>query len=184
MVSYEPQDWSPGSDVVTNPFFVQVDHVLQLTAELARELVGAHQSAAALIVSGDWSGARKYFSLSNKYAEWRSYRAGATGYGTHGLVVQKNEALRLIQAELEAHPAWKNFGHEAGKHPPMRGWLAVPLIGRDQRNYGLLQLSDKYDDGDFSADDEKQLTLLADLTAATLDALCRLYPDHGVGHAG
>ena len=182
MVASEPQDWSPGDDPVTNPFFVQVDHVLQLTAEVARELVGAHQSAAALIVSGDWAGARKYFSLSDKYAAWRSYRAAASGYGTHGLVVQKNEALRLTQTELEAHPAWKNFGREASNHPPMRGWLAVPLIGLDSRNYGLLQLSDKYDDADFTADDEKQVTLLADLTAAALDALCRLYPDHGVGH--
>lgn len=182
MTTSEPLDWTPGGDPVTDPFYRQVDHVLQVTAEVARELIGAHQSAAALILSGNWSGARKYFSLSDKYAQWREYRAGASGYGTHGLIVSKNQALRLTQAELEAHPSWKNFGNEAANHPPMRGWLAVPLIGHDQRNYGLLQLSDKYGDEEFSAEDEKQLTLLADLTAAALDALCRLYPDHGIGH--
>ncbi len=183
MVSPDVHDWSPGGDPVTNPFFAQADHVLQLAAEVARVVVGSHQSAAALIMNSDWVGARKYFSLSDKYAAWHTYRAPATGYGTHTLPVEKNEGLRLTQAELEAHPAWKNFGREAGTHPPMRGWLAVPLIGLDNRNYGLLQLSDKYDEADFTLEDQKQLTLLAGLTAAALDALCRLYPDHGVGHA-
>ena len=56
----------------------------------------------------------------------------------------------------------------------MRGWLAVPLLGQDGRNYGLLQLSDKYDDQDFTEEDETQLTRLAQLTAKTLDAIHRM----------
>ena len=63
----------------------------------------------------------------------------------------------------------------------MRGWLAVPLIGPDQRTYGLLQLSDKYNDADFTEDDERHLAQLAQLTAVALDMLCSLYPDQGIG---
>jgi GAF domain-containing protein len=107
--------------------------------------------------------------------------APAAGLGLHALVVTDQRPLRLTQAQLEAHPAWRGFSGEAGKHPPMRGWLAVPLIGPDQRHYGLLQLSDKYDDADFTEDDERHLTQLAQLTTVTLDMLCALYPDQGIG---
>lgn len=156
---------------------------LHLTAEIARNLVGAHQSAAALIVSADGKHARKWFSLSSKYANWDEYRAPAAGVGLHALVVNENRAIRLTQAEIEAHPAWKGFGSEAQNHPPMRGWLAVPLIGQDQHNYGLLQLSDKYNDEEFTEEDENHLEQLAQLTATTLDALRTLYQEGRVGRA-
>jgi len=175
-------DWNPGdAPEALDAYAVGVDRVLRLTAELARNLVGAHQSAAALIVSGDWPHARKWFSLSTKYADWFEYHAPATGVGLHALVVQRNEPLRLTQAEVEAHPDWRAFGSEADSHPPMRGWLAVPLVGADGHNYGLLQLSDKYNDADFTADDEQHLALLAQLTAASLDSLRTLHEDERIG---
>jgi GAF domain-containing protein len=178
-------DWTPGAEVAPpTPFAEEVDKVLRLTAEIARNLVGAHQSAATLIVAGDWKGARKWFSLSSKYAAWYEYHAPAVGFGLHALVVTENKPIRLTQAELEAHPAWHSFGTEARNHPPMRGWLAVPLIGRDQHNYGLLQLSDKYNDADFSEDDESHLTQLAQLTAASLDALRAIYSHQDAGNIG
>jgi len=90
-------------------------------------------------------------------------------------VVEANTSIRLTQAELERHLDWKGFGTEAGKHPPMRGWLAVPIVGRDVKNYGLLQLSNKYDDADFTEEDEAQLTRLAQLTSIALDALWHQY---------
>src|SRR5262249_33952696 len=123
----------------------------------------------------------KWFSLSQKYADWYSYRAPARGVGLHALVVHDNAPLRLTQAELEAHPSWRGFGGESQRHPPMRGWLAVPLICRDGRNYGLLQMSDKYDDADFTEEDERRMTPLAGLTAAALDAVRALHQDQRIG---
>jgi GAF domain-containing protein len=155
-------------------FAVEADRILQLAAEVARSLVGAHQAAIAFIVDGDWTTARKYFSLSQKYAAWADYRTPAVGVGIHALILTTNQPLRLTSAELEAHPAWQAFGTEAGKHPPMRGWLAVPLVGADGRNYGLLQLSDKYE-GDFSTRDEAMALQLAELAALALDALAQLH---------
>ena len=169
------QDWSPTPDPNATPFTKAVDQVLHLTAELARHLVGSHQGAAALIVRDDWKDMRKYFSLSPKYAAWDSYHTPAVGYGIHARVVEANTSIRLTQAELERHPDWKGFGTEASNHPPMRGWLAAPIVGRDGKNYGLLQLSDKYDDADFTEEDEVQLTRLAQFTSIALDALWHQY---------
>jgi GAF domain-containing protein len=177
-----PTNWTPGqSPVPPTPFAVTIDRILRLTTEVARDLVGAHQSAATLIVAEDWQHARKWFSLSEKYARWFEYRAPAAGVGLHAVVVHENVPLRLTQAELEAHPAWRGFGSEAPHHPPMRGWLAVPMIGHDGRNYGLLQLSDKYGDADFTEEDERRLTHLAQLTATALDTLAALHQERRVG---
>jgi GAF domain-containing protein len=163
-------DWTPGATNVTD-FDAAIDHVLKVTTHIARDLIGAHQAAAALIIDGDWKTARDYFSLSSKYAQWFDYRTPAVGFGMHDLIVVENKPIRLTQAQLLAHPAWKGFGSEVSKHPPMRGWLAVPIIGWDNRNYGLLQVSDKYDDTEFTGDDELRFMRLAQLTAAALNVI-------------
>jgi GAF domain-containing protein len=76
----------------------------------------------------------------------------------------------MTQEELEAHPEWKGFGTEAGKHPPMRGWMSAPIVGKDGTNWGLLQLSDKYE-GEFTAEDEQQFLCFSQLVTTTLEAL-------------
>lgn len=152
-------------------FDVRVDHLLQTTCEVARAVVDAHQAAMAMIVAGDWTQARKYFSLSDKYEQWKDFTMPGRGIGLHGVVVEKNEALRLTQAEVEQHPAWRGFAESAGKHPPLRGLLAVPIVGEDGLNYGLLQASDKVDGSDFDAADERHLVCLANAAAVGLDAL-------------
>jgi GAF domain-containing protein len=55
------------------------------------------------------------------------------------------------------------------------------LIGQDQHNYGRLQLSDKYNDAEFTQEDEIHLMQLAQLTATTLDAQRTIYQDSHIG---
>ncbi|MFA5549591.1 MAG: GAF domain-containing protein, partial [Porticoccaceae bacterium] len=62
------------------------------------------------------------------------------------------------------------FGAARDRHPPMRGWLAVPIIGGDGANLGLLQLSDK-ERGEFTEDDQSELTQLAGIAAAAIEHL-------------
>ena len=93
------------------------------------------------------------------------------GVGLHGLEIPPDEVIRLTQAEVEAHPAWQAFGDQAGKHPPLRGWLATAVCGENGRRYGLLQLSDKQGDADFTEDDSESIRELAALVGDTLDAL-------------
>src|SRR6266496_6648763 len=162
------------ADPAAREFETHVDATLQLSCELARALTGAHEAAMSLIVKGDWRHARKYFSLSEEYAAFRGFTMPARGVGLHALVVTENSALRLTQAEVERHPAWRGYAEARGAHPPLRGLLAVPMIGEDGLNYGLLQLSDKLDGSDFDGGDERQLQRLAELAALALDALAKV----------
>ncbi len=159
------------ASAAADEFDTRVDHLLQCTCEVARALVGAHQAAMGMIVGGDWAQARKYFSLSDKYAEWKDFRMPGRGIGLHAVIVDENKALCLTQDEVESHPAWRGFAESAGKHPPLRGLLAVPIVGEDGLNYGLLQASDKVDGSDFGDEDERRLQCLSDAAAVGLDAL-------------
>jgi len=164
------------SDLVA--FYDAADRVLALAAELARVVTHAHQGAATRLYQGDWSQASKYFSLSRKYADFGDYDSPATGFGIHAYIPKVNRPMRLTQEQLEAHPEWRNFGTERGKHPPMRGWVVVPLIGSDGQNYGFIQASDRVE-GDFSAQDEANLIRLGELASTALDSLEAVYlPDY------
>lgn len=156
-------------DAIDEAFASSANATLESAVELARELIGAHQAAAAIIVEGDWATARKYFSLSEKYAAWKDYAAAARGFGSHDWILRQGAPVRLTQAELESHPAWRGFGYEAKRHPPMRGWLAAPILDRAGKCWGLFQLSDKYE-GEFDHGDEANFVRLAAMLSQTLEA--------------
>jgi GAF domain-containing protein len=149
----------------------RIDNLLHRTCRLARALVGAEQAALGVDLDGDGRTARKFFNLSERYARWRDYRVAPRGLGLHGLQLDPGQVIRLTQQAVEAHPAWTGFGDQAAEHPPMRGWLAAAVCGDNSRAYGLLQLSDKSDGGDFTKADEDNIRELADFAGATLDAL-------------
>lgn len=135
-----------------------------------RSVVGAHQAGMSLVHDGDWSQSVNAVSLSDKYAAWHPFKGQLDGKGIYGLVCETNQPLRLTQAELEAHPRWQGVGASAAEHPPMNGWLAVPLIDRHGGNLGLLQLSDKFD-GDFDEDDELFTIQFAQMVVTAMDNL-------------
>lgn len=147
----------------------ELDGVLAAITRSARRLIRAHQAALSLTQDGSWRQALNGVSLSDKYREWQGYAAPTEGSGIYAMVCETNRPVRMTQAELERHPRWRGFGAHAGRHPPMRGWLAVPLIARDGRNLGLLQLSDKEDGSDFDIQDEVALTQLAHFAAAAVE---------------
>ena len=102
-------------------FAAQLDVLLRRACRLARALTGAEQAALKLWVGEDATRARKYFSLSAKYADWRDYRVNPGGYGLHGIEIPPGEVVRLTQAEVEAHPAWRGFGSQSQLHPRRGG---------------------------------------------------------------
>ncbi|MDQ3606355.1 MAG: ATP-binding protein, partial [Gemmatimonadota bacterium] len=145
-----------------------IDRVLESITERARDLIGAHQAVASLTVNQSWAQAINAVSLSEKYASWCSFDIPPDGSGIYSLVCETNRPMRLTQAELETHPRWRAVGEVVGAHPPLRGWLAAPLIGRDGRNLGVIQLSDRYE-GEFTAEDEAILVQLAQLASVTIE---------------
>ena len=152
-------------------FAAQLDALLRRTCKIARALTGAELAAVKLRVGEDSSQARKYFSMSEKYAAFRDFRVDPKGEGLHGMRIPPGEVIRMTEAEMLSHPLYQGFGSFADAHPPMRGWLATSVCGDDGRKYGLLQLSDKSGGRDFDESDEANIRELAALIGETLDAL-------------
>ena len=152
---------------------LSIDGIAKILTEEARSIIGSHQAVTSLTTSKDWAQAINAVSLSDKYASFRTYDAKPTGQGIYAEVCRTNTPMRLTQAQLTAHRSWRDFGSHKTQHPPMRGWLAVPLIGQGGKNLGLVQLSDKYE-GDFDEQDEMILQQLAAIASVGIEN-ARLY---------
>lgn len=163
-----------------------VDAVLAAITEQAAEVIGAEQSVASLTRNEDWAQAINAVVMGEKYLPWASYDAVTDGGGIYALVCETNTPVRLTQDELEAHPRWRGFGRHSPDHPPMRGWLAAPLIRRDGRNLGLVQLSDKRGvdrNGrplEFDGQDEAALVQLAQVASLALEKAVEFEREHEV----
>jgi hypothetical protein len=97
--------------------------------------------------------------VADRIARWVSHVQGAAatiisfdvqpeGRGLLGLLIDDPQPLRL--ADISGHP--QSSGFPAG-HPPMRGFLGVPIRLRDQV-FGNLYLTGKRHGGEFTEDDE------------------------------
>ena len=104
--SYHNASTPPGPDVPAElaAFMLAVDPVLIQAAELARVLARAHQGAATQLIGEGWPHARKYFSLSEKYAEWADYRQ-PPGTGQHGRDRDPGLNARTSGVYLRADPS-------------------------------------------------------------------------------
>lgn len=149
-----------------------IEQALDVFVGQARLMVQAHQAALSYVPDGDFDHAVHAVSLSDKYAKYRAYDVRPTGEGIWGAVVRERSSFCLTHAELLAHPEWKNFHNltdDRGlEHPPMRGWLAVPILSRSQAFIGVLQASDRFD-GDFSSADLEEFQHLAILLSPMLE---------------
>jgi serine phosphatase RsbU (regulator of sigma subunit)/anti-sigma regulatory factor (Ser/Thr protein kinase) len=96
------------------------------------------------------------------------------------VVAQENRPLRLTQAQVEQHPAWK--APAPGEQTPLRGLLAVPLIAWDGANLGVIQVSDPFD-GDFTDADENLLVQLAQIASAAVESTRQYAREHAITEA-
>ena len=143
-----------------------LEGTLQEVAEQARGVIGANQAVVSLAAGNDFP-TMTAVSLAEKYAPYRDLIKQPDLSGVYAMVSESSRALRMTQAELEAHPRWRAYGAHADKHPPMRGWLAIPLMSRSGKNMGVLQLSDKYE-GEFTLQDEYVAIELAQLASIAI----------------
>ena len=146
---------------------------LRVLADQAREIIGAHQAVTSIAAEPGGTQSVSAVSLSDKYALWRDHAALPGGPEIHDWLCRANRPVRMTQEELERHPLWRGSGGNEAGHPPMRGWLAVPLVGSGGRNLGVVQLSDRLN-GDFTEQDEAALVQLAQTGAVAIES-ARLY---------
>lgn len=80
-------------------------------------------------------------------------------------MVREKKAMLMTEAEPFAHPLWADFSGVKDarglEHPPMRVWLAAPVLRPTGELLGVLQLSDKYGDAVFTSADLDLLIHLA-----------------------
>lgn len=155
--------------------FQEALHAIALQSRL---IIGAHQSAVSYIPDGDFKAAVHTHSFSKKYEKYNTYDVMPTGHGIWGLVVREKKSVRMTQDEITAHPDWKHFSNlkdaRGLEHPPMTGWLAVPVFRTKGENTGVprltgvLQLTDKYE-GDFTEDDLQLLSHFSRIIAIVFE---------------
>ena len=137
----------------------------------AHTLIPSHQAFGSIVVNDDWEKALTAAAFSEKHSAIRDHDVRPARVDPQ--VWQRRKPIRLTESDRAANASWWIPDNDSFR-PALRGWLAVPLIGRDGRILGAVQLSDRIDEGDFSEDDEAILQQLANLASIAIEN-SRLY---------
>src|SRR5262249_21769185 len=145
-----------------------LDSLLQAITDQARHIIGARQALAALLPKGE----------PTHTTTWASVAEGQTA-----LEFAKESSEMFMLASNLTKPVRLSPGSRPNTWGPVRratdaaryGWLAAPLLTRDGRNLGLIQLSQKLS-GEFSPDDEDILVQLTHMASVAIDNV-RLYSE-------
>lgn len=143
-----------------------LDSLLQVITDQARNIIGARQALTTLLPKGEWN---------------RSITCVSVAEGQTALEFAKESSEMFMLACNLNKPVRLQAGSRANSWGPVRratdaaryGWLAAPLLTRDGRNLGLIQLSQKLN-GEFSPDDEAILVQLTHMASVAIDNV-RLY---------
>ena len=149
---------------------LDVDKVLQLIVDSARDLVGVKYAALAV---GDWrmpgAGNVHRFVVSGmeredikKIAHWPQ------GKGLLGAVIHGQQPVRVMHIEEDA----RSVGMPEG-HPVMDAFLGVPIVAAGE-TLGNLYLTDKIEGDEFNDADERLIEMLAAHAAVAIQN-ARLY---------
>lgn len=143
-----------------------LDSLLQIITDQARNIIGARQALATLLPKGELNHSITCISVAE---------------GQSALEFAKEWSEMFMLACNLNKPVRLNSGSRTNSWGPVRrvtdaaryGWLAAPLLTRDGRNLGLIQLTQKLN-GEFSPDDEAILVQLTHMASVAIDNV-RLY---------
>ncbi|HEX5434360.1 MAG TPA: ATP-binding protein, partial [Candidatus Angelobacter sp.] len=145
-----------------------LDSLLQAITDQARSIIGARQAFTTLLARGAWNKSITCVSAAEGQPAMQFPRETSEIFM---LACNLNTPLRLSSTAREERP-WRSMMIKASE-ATSSGWLAAPLLTRDGRNLGLIQLSGKIN-GEFSSDDEAILVQLAHMASVAIDNV-RLY---------
>ena len=145
---------------------LDLEIVLRRIVEAAREVTGARYAALGVL---DSTGDALERFIPAGLSEDEIARIGdlPRGRGVLGELIRNPHPLRL--EDVGDHP--RSYGFPVG-HPPMRGFLGVPIRVRGEV-YGNLYLTEKAG-GEFDEEDEANVQRVADWAAVAIDN-ARLY---------
>jgi signal transduction histidine kinase len=145
---------------------LDLEFTLRRIVETAVRLVDATYGALGVIDDG--TQLAEFIPVGLSQDEIEAIHPWPEGRGLLGLLIEDPRPLRL--ADIAAHPASSGF---PGGHPPMHGFLGVPVRIRDEV-FGNLYLTNKRGGGDFTEDDEAVLVALGAAAAVAVEN-SRLY---------
>lgn len=154
-----------GLDVNAAPTLAEI---LDVVTGQARETIGARLAVTSTSTGEEWSQARHTIQAGEGYAAWADPTLRLTSAGVSPDCYQQSRVALLTETELRAREGLTGFAVESGTELPTRGWIVAPLLARDGRRLGLLQLSAK-EDGEFSGDDALLLLQLAQMAAVAIE---------------
>lgn len=132
---------------------LDLDRVLQLIVDSARELVGAKYAAVGIV---DERGRIERFITSGISAELRAQIGHLPeGHGLLGTIIRDGVTLRI--PDISRHPDSYGFPPH---HPPMRSLLGLPIRVRGT-TVGDFYLTEKIGGAEFSDDDEELVDMFA-----------------------
>ncbi|MFT4036669.1 MAG: GAF domain-containing sensor histidine kinase [Thermomicrobiales bacterium] len=138
-----------------------LENVLQLVVDRARDLVGAQYGALSLL--RDEGGIEAFLTSGITDEERAALGPPPVGHGILGVVLHDGEPLRLD--DLTRDP--RSVGFPPG-HPAMRSLLAAPVISNGAV-LGNLYLTEKLGAHSFDANDEETLQRFATLAAVAIE---------------
>ncbi|MFC0865566.1 GAF domain-containing protein [Sphaerimonospora cavernae] len=152
---------SVGSDL-------DLETVLRRIVETATTLVDACYGAMGVI--GEENTLVQFVPVGLTEEEITRIEHWPHGLGLLGLLIKDPQILRL--ADISEHP--ESYGFPPG-HPPMGGFLGVPIKVRDEV-FGNLYLTEKRGGEEFDEDDEAVVVALATAAGVAIEN-ARLYED-------
>jgi signal transduction histidine kinase len=147
---------------------LDLEIVLRQIVEAAAGLVNARYGALGVI--GDHGKLAEFVPVGVDEAEIGRIHHWPEGRGLLGALITDPRPVRL--ANLADDP--RSSGFPDG-HPPMRSFLGVPVLIRDEV-YGNLYLTEKQGAGQFDEEDEAVVTALAAAAGVAIDN-ARLYAE-------
>ena len=134
---------------------LSVDDVLQRLVHAARELAGARYAALGI---PDGAGGFRRFLVSGMSDELiASMGPLPRTHGMLGAMLEEPTAYRTD--DIHDDPRFRGWWPR--RHPDMRSFLGVPIVGPDSTIIGAFYLTEKIDADAFHAEDEALIELLA-----------------------
>jgi GAF domain-containing protein len=141
---------------------LDLEVVLARVLDAARGLTGARYAALGVLDDSRHQ-LDRFLTLGIDEQMRGTIGALPTGRGVLGELIRDPRPLRI--ADVGSHPF--SYGFPVG-HPPMSSFLGVPIMVSGEP-YGNLYLTEKQGAVEFSAADERSLTLLADFAGVAID---------------
>ena len=145
---------------------LDLEDVLDEILEASRELTGARYAALG-VLNEKRTELERFITVGIDARTRGTIGDLPRGRGVLGVLIDDPQPLRTD--DVSSHP--RSYGFPDG-HPPMRGFLGVPILIRGE-SWGNLYLTEK-DGGAFTDSDEEAAVVLADWAATAIDN-ARLY---------